>query len=652
MRLKDMATHKVKRQYQVQRIKKEQRFYEGCLKGNEKRGTEILFNKGTISWLIVIVTFFLQLIALASTFEGSKVYFGSIVLPFKLSAPLLFALAIQGIVFCMRHTIRRHFKPWLILILGMATACSNYFSYVGIYNHIHSPLNYLEERYTQLYGQLTDSYQLMRDEKITSMKGQSFEMFGMVLAQYNSLSKEVEDNRARQEKLDNIQVTSGQINPQTSSLKRPNSANYGTDLDRYYADMAKYNAAVGNMITDTTKQDAELRAQLYANEVKQLLGEQTKEAFVAESAATLVAKEQLESLIQSMYRLVLEEKSEEVARQEEEGHQALMDNGTEPTIQEQLQVVQAYVMDFITLGKGNTDRIATLLTQLYTEVSRYGTYEVKADFLAEMNQLILMRGKASTLMKSYEEVRQAVRQTLGLVPGVLLTEKDAMLLYSVMQSEVQKARFTLGSEAVEGQLENLYVLPIRQLIVPSEGRAMAWFALVFALLIDGLTLLFSLMEGKERSALFAKRNKDIIGKSDVLMEEMLLAHLMALEGSVSKKDAVATANANLRKFLTCFQIVPEEMAEGYAMWASLEDLGGYHSFVAVLCQFNLAKLIAGRDIPFAEEVTLEQQKKYVFLKTKFIIWMHAKLVALTKQEGYIERLDALDEKDLPMKYYI
>ena len=181
---------------------------------------------------------------------------------------------------------------------------------------------------------------------------------------------------------------------------------------------------------------------------------------------------------------------------------------------------------------------------------------------------------------------------------------------------------------------------------------MAWFALVFALLIDGLTLLFSLMEGKERSALFAKRNKDIIGKSDVLMEEMLLAHLMALEGSVSKKDAVATANSNLRKFLTCFQIVPEEMAEGYAMWASLEDLGGYHSFVAVLCQFNLAKLIAGRDIPFAEEVTLEQQKKYVFLKTKFIIWMHAKLVALTKQEGYIERLDALDEKDLPMKYYI
>ena len=101
--------HKFERHYKKHALKKEQQFYQNMLRGNDYRGTDVIFNQNTLGWLIVIVTVFLQLISLATTFEGSKVYFGGVNLPFGLSAPLLFALAIQLVVFCMSHTIRPTF---------------------------------------------------------------------------------------------------------------------------------------------------------------------------------------------------------------------------------------------------------------------------------------------------------------------------------------------------------------------------------------------------------------------------------------------------------------------------------------------------------------------------------------------------------------
>ncbi|MEG0153138.1 MAG: hypothetical protein RR744_08185 [Cellulosilyticaceae bacterium] len=167
--------HKFEKHYKKQALKKEQQFYQNMLRGNDYRGTDVIFNQSTLGWLIVLVTVFLQIISLATTYEGSKVYFGGVNLPFALSAPLLFALAIQLVVFCMSHTIRKHFKIWLVLILCMATLCSTYFSYIGIYNHINSPVDYLQERYKQIYGSMTEEYQLIRDKSENGMKSYVFD---------------------------------------------------------------------------------------------------------------------------------------------------------------------------------------------------------------------------------------------------------------------------------------------------------------------------------------------------------------------------------------------------------------------------------------------------------------------------------------------
>ena len=57
---------KLEKAYQKHSVKKEQQFYQNMLRGNDYRGTDIIFNQNTLAWLVVIVTVFLQLISLAT----------------------------------------------------------------------------------------------------------------------------------------------------------------------------------------------------------------------------------------------------------------------------------------------------------------------------------------------------------------------------------------------------------------------------------------------------------------------------------------------------------------------------------------------------------------------------------------------------------
>ena len=51
---------KLEKAYQKHSVKKEQQFYQNMLRGNDYRGTDIIFNQNTLAWLVVIVTVFLH----------------------------------------------------------------------------------------------------------------------------------------------------------------------------------------------------------------------------------------------------------------------------------------------------------------------------------------------------------------------------------------------------------------------------------------------------------------------------------------------------------------------------------------------------------------------------------------------------------------
>lgn len=626
---------RINKKYQAHKIRQEQSFYSQMLKGVSRSGTEAIFNQGTLAWLIVIVTVFLQIISLATTFEGSKVYFGGVALPFGLSAPFLFALSVQLIVFCMSHTIRKHFKAWLVLILVLATLCSTYFSYVGIYNHIHSPIDYLEERYKQIYGNITDQYQLVRDESSNGMKSDVFKLIATVSEEYTALTKQSQENAILQQKVAEIKVDSGKINAQTSSLRKPNINNYGENLDQYYADMAKYNAAVGNMITDTTKQDADLKNQLYDNEVKSVLGGKTREEFVAQSISVQTRKEQLEKVIESMYGLI--------GTPEEE-----------KTLDQKLMEIQNYVMDYIVLGSGDEAVVSTLLTQLHTQAVVMEKGAGFETFKEDLNYFMLLNQKDTIIMKSLDHLRDELLQSQATGNArTVLTEQDAMLLYTMMQTEIKSAVYMLNQTNYLAEeinlldpdyvMHNLYVLPIKNLLESGDSRAMAWFSLSFAVLIDGLTLLFALMEGREKTPLYAKSNKDVTGKSKEAIEELLIATLITGQSHIGQKDSVKEALRSLKGFLKSFEIISEGIGSGYAMYCRLDKLDDHQVFVAILCQFNLASILQGAEINIKNQNDLVGEEKYVLLRTKFIIWANQKVVELGINQEYIESLHDLEQ---------
>ena len=621
-------SHKIEQHYKKNELKRDQQFYQNMLRGNDYRGTDVIFNQNTLGWLIVLVTMFLQLISLATTYEGSKVYFGGVKLPLGLGAPLLFALAVQLVVFCMSHTIRRHFKAWFILILCMATLCSTYFSYIGIYNHINSPLDYLQERYQQIYGNMTEQYQLIRDQSENDMKSYVFELFSEVGKSYSALTQQIAENEALSKKIDNIKVETGKINVQTNALRRPNINSYGENLDQYYADMAKYNAAVGSMITDTTKQDADLKNQLYEQEVQALLGGQTKDAFIEASIETKSNQEQIGKLVTSMYKLI-------VPTNTETENEAL-------DVDEQIIALQDYAIDFILTGQGDKDIFSTVLTNFYTQFVSFKGVDTLPDFKENLNHYLMLQEKEESIMKSLQEI---------IATGV--TDENAMELYAKMQTEIKNAAYTLNqTKALEEPIDlnspsyvmhNLYVLPIKNLIEAGEQKTMSWFCLAFAVLVDGLSLLFALMEGREKTPLFAKHNKDIVGKSKEAIEELLIATLMTGDTRSKEGERIQNMLLQLEHFIKEFELIPEGMESGYSMWCPLNKLSKYNGFIAVLCQFNLARILTQEEMYKHKGMENLIEDQYVLVKTKFIIWANQKISDLALKLEYIQDLRDLEQ---------
>ncbi|MGL5331118.1 MAG: hypothetical protein ACRDD7_17780, partial [Peptostreptococcaceae bacterium] len=81
MDIKNTTKNKIKEEYEKKKIKKEQNFYKDMVTLKDGGGAFALFNERNLTKVILLVTVFLQLVSLATTFKGSVVYFGGIKLP-------------------------------------------------------------------------------------------------------------------------------------------------------------------------------------------------------------------------------------------------------------------------------------------------------------------------------------------------------------------------------------------------------------------------------------------------------------------------------------------------------------------------------------------------------------------------------------------
>ena len=637
MNLQNKFKEKFSNSHNKREIKKQQRFYENMITSSDENSTSIIFNKTSLAWLIVLVTLLLQLISLATTYKGSIVYFGGINLPFNLSAPLLFALSIQLIVFCVSHTLRSNFRKEFLIVLILATLCSTYFSYIGIYNYINSPLNYLEERYTQINSNISDKYETLRETNKSSITKTMLNLINDLSTSHASLSMEVDNNNKLSEDIANISIDNNIINSQTNSVSKPNINNYGDNLDQYYSDMAKYNAAIGNMITDSTKQDSSLKNELYNAQVNSILGGKSLDEFTAESIDTKSKKEQLEKGVNTSYTLISSEENS-------------------LTIDEKLLKIQDYCQNYIQGINGDKDIFTTILLNLNSQILIIKNESSIDNLQTQINEFLILNKKDSDIMKSFSDLKSIVYTNStgnNYSDNVTLTEENAMELYSLMNSEVKSALYTLNhissnTEKINSNNEdyiihNLYVLPVLNLFTLNEEISMSWFCLIFAILIDGLTIIFAIMEGKEKTPLFAKSTKEVVGRSKDSIENLLMLSLLSSDIDSRDEERVEKILLKLKNFVSSFNLLTEALENGYSMYCPLSSLEEYQGFLATLCQFNLATIISSKELFFNDQTPDIQDENFVLIKTKFMIWANDKIVSLTLNNQYIDSLNKLDE---------
>lgn len=637
MNLQNKFKEKFSNSHNKREIKKQQRFYENMITSSDENSTSIIFNKTSLAWLIVLVTLLLQLISLATTYKGSIVYFGGINLPFNLSAPLLFALSIQLIVFCVSHTLRSNFRKGFLIVLILATLCSTYFSYIGIYNYINSPLNYLEERYTQINSNISDKYETLRETNKSSITKTMLNLINDLSTSYASLSMEVDNNNKLSEDIANISIDNNIINSQTNSVSKPNINNYGDNLDQYYSNMAKYNAAIGNMITDSTKQDSSLKNELYNAQVNSILGGKSLDEFTAESIDTKSKKEQLEKGVNTSYTLISSEENS-------------------LTIDEKLLKIQDYCQNYIQGINGDKDIFTTILLNLNSQILIIKNESSIDNLQTQINEFLILNKKDSDIMKSFSDLKSIVYTNStgnNYSDNVTLTEENAMELYSLMNSEVKSALYTLNhissnTEKINSNNEdyiihNLYVLPVLNLFTLNEEISMSWFCLIFAILIDGLTIIFAIMEGKEKTPLFAKSTKEVVGRSKDSIENLLMLSLLSSDIDSRDEERVEKILLKLKNFVSSFNLLTEALENGYSMYCPLSSLEEYQGFLATLCQFNLATIISSKELFFNDQTPDIQDENFVLIKTKFMIWANDKIVSLTLNNQYIDSLNKLDE---------
>lgn len=673
MGMREFVSNKIKIKSEKRKFNKQYLETQNVLKNNVGYNAQALFNPTVLSWIFLAVTFFLQIISLATTYSGSKVYFGGIKLPLGLNAPLLFALSVQLIVFSISNSLKRNFRLGTIIILLSATLCSTYFSYIGIYNYMNSPIIYLEEKYNQIFHNMSDKYRTVVDNSKNEIKKYVYDITGKVQKEHIRLVTENENYSKLAQEVSKVSMNTNIVTPNTRSVVKPNIKNYGNNLEQYYADIAKYNSAIASITGQAATQNSSAQMSVYENKIKTILGGKTLAEFNKEAAASQANMQALKNLVSSLYNSI--------------------PNSGGTDFDKMINEIQQYCINYINTVTGDKNIFSSILTNMHTVYSDITSEETPKEFNQALNFFFTASEKTESFMRSLKDIERNVylenyeKEPVGDTPLAL---SDALLLYSKLQSEIKNGAYILDSLSEDGRaidlnnesysLENMYVLPIKNLFTNSSALRTAWFCFAFAALIDGLTLLFALISRGNNKVLMAKRNKEIVKDNEELTEDLLFSSLILHRVEDTGKSTTQCCLEHLATFLTSFRITPIGMEEGFSLYCPLNKLKEYQVFLSILCQFNLAKLISAEDFellltaPKLEDfeyyireqdstavidevaaASFENHKgSYVLLRTKFIIWVNQKLAiaASDKELSAIMKniLKGLDEQNNTTKF--
>jgi len=527
----------------------------------KKNNTFSIFSDKALLILTSVVTLLLQLISFATTWDGAKVYLDNI-FPY---AALCFAIAIQATSYFFGNSLRQKVRPLKLIALFSAICCSIYFSYIGIYNSVNSPVTYLQENYMRISQDLKQiSYEELNTVQADARTAVQ-EASASILARYTSLITEQENILACRTALE-------EVSPEYSTgLKAPRQNAY----DNYEDYAAAYQAYINSISqSKNTESDAQRTAILnsygFASMEELNTGLQNNTSALSTLQNTIGATE--------------------------EAHV--------PVIISTLTTKLLSAIQNASQGISLSTRESADLDLLLQAAALCGYPTLPASLVQALNQCA----------KQYNQIQMADYSSLiSALPNGTAGTATAMELKSAMDSEIMATILQLNSVLPENnrldisdsrfQITDLYFIPILAL-QQEETLLIAHFSLLFAGLIDILSLLFA-VSLRDKKPLW-KRHTLLFNQMDEY-EPLIYASLPSASGTLQP----------LAEFLAQFMPSPYTEAEGYMLCGNPENMQKYNSLIALLCQTNLAKLLpAGFQ---------GNEKDTLLLKARFVFWANTKM---------------------------
>lgn len=551
-----------------------------------------IFKDKKLAYVAAGVSLLLQIISFLTTYQGAKYYFKEI---FVL-APLFFAIAVQFVVYFLENSIQGRKNATKMMALFLAICCSSYFSYIGIYNNVNSPLTYYQETYTNYKNTLQTVYDSLitkTDKKAQQQLNKVATKLATVMVGWNTKKQELS---VIEGELDNISTSN------TADMMAPIQRNY-PDYEEYAKAYNAYVAATANSNATSTRSKTKSILKKY--------GYGSRQEVVGELAEL---RGQIKNMKQSVKKLC----------------QSL---GVKYTGQAAVDIETIRTVLAENMTKGDSD--STVTQGIYQLVSLHNQYveksAVNADILTQC--ITLNKSYQEKLMAEYTEISteepSKCKSSLQWEISKAVTEINR--IYTILESKK-----TLN--VAEYALEDIYVLPLIRLI-ESDTRKMALLCLVIALLTDGLSLLFAMMFCPDKEILELKTVEELLDRDDPLFEKNIASVLQLSLRHEQGEELVMEGEMNdivrkrLADFLDYFDTSVVALDSGYSLQAPFSELGDYQALIALLCQLDLACILS--DEEYQELFGQVEGGLVVLLKTRFLLWCNSQWQQPEGEEAFI-----------------
>lgn len=541
-----------------------------------------LFSDRSLILLISVVTLLLQLISFVTTWNGSKIYLENI-FPF---ASLFFAVAIQATAYFFSNSLRNRVNPLKILALTIALCCSTYYSYIGIYNSVNSPVSHLRECYTKISDDLQNRLDTESAARTAQAKKELGDAYACIIAEYTMLINTLENTAACRLALSEIDTS------RTNSMRAPSKSSY----ENYEDYVAAYNAYIAG-ISSSNKTETDAAQTL---------------TLTSYGFASMEELNTTEQQTNATLQVLLATFSD---------YASVSDAESTDTTANLTDIVTAH---YSAIYKSTEDAIlgiapspeADRQISCFFQAAKLCGYEGNSALSYCRNLEICANATASPLLADYRSLAAALS-------GGHVTDENIMALKSSMDSEILTAILTLNtllpeetqlsSDASLYHITDLYLVPIAAL-KKTDTRMTAIFCLLVAALVDLLSVLFA-VSLKCKTPLWEKHLLGRIPFTD--LEPQIFA---ALPANQNGADA-------LYQFMANFSPSPLTECDGYMMVANMDDLADYKVLAASLCQLNLAKAIPA-GFP-------ESEKELLLLKARFAFWANHFISESRKETAYV-----------------